>query len=100
MDEHGQISMVGEASDERERAIGNGIVSLVTLVFAPLMALLVPGRSPGFAGLILIIGGCIAVGLGVTAAADAKKSELATTLGVWGVIFAVIEIVVGISLIA
>jgi hypothetical protein len=93
-----EVERTSSEAVSRGRQIGNGIVALVTPVFASLIAILVPAHTTGFAGLLVIIGGGIAVGLGVTAAAS-RDDELATTLGVWGAIFGVVAIIVGISLV-
>jgi hypothetical protein len=100
VDEQVSESSHDQPSRERwETAVGYCIVSLVTVLFAALMALLVPG-SHDDQGLILIAGGAVAFVLGAVNGGATKGRGLPVPLGLSGAIFGVIEVAAGLMLIA
>ena len=85
-----------EGSEQWQRDIGNAIVSLVTVLFAPLLAI-VAKTTIGMVGLILLVGGATAIVLGVSAIASPGGRGMATSMAIFGCIFGAIEIVVGLN---
>jgi hypothetical protein len=90
-----------ESEEAREKwgsAVGNSIVSLVIVLFAPLIALFLPRSATEtlqLQGVVLILGGGIAIGLGVVSGGVAKGRGLPTTLAIWGAILGFVELWVG-----
>lgn len=90
-------------SEEWESGIGNGIVGLVVVLFAPLMTILIRGTATGLgdaiSGLILIAGGGAALALGVAASSATRGRGLPAMLGVGSGVLGAIEIIIGLALV-